>query len=585
MTQAIQNDIPIERDVLGAERKKAAIFLRVSTPGQVNTDYNPEGLSLPAQRSECERKARAVNADPVLEYIEPGVSGGLLVKRKVFRQMIADIRERSDIDYVIVWSVARWARNQEDHWSARGLINRAGAKLIAVKEPIGEDTSYGVMVEGVMAAAAAARRIEDSEDVSRGIRRKIAVGGTHSRASIGYRNIREPLPQGGEVRTVVVDQERAEIICWGYEMYATGVYSIADITTLLEVRGLRSRPTPCYPSKPLTQSQVHALLSNRYYLGEVKYHGKWYPGRHQPIIDPELFDKVQAVLAAHRIAGERDRKHTHYLKGSIFCGACGRRLTYSRNHGHGGTYEYFICSANQRHECPQRAQRADAVEAAIENHYHTITLHPDDCERMRRMVQTELSKMAKTSDEEIARCENLLADLKTQERKLMEKDYRDEISTELFSEESARIKRQRKDSEAIIARLNVEHDQIQDALDLVLGIFSRDLHDLYLRATPTQRRFLNQAIFAGLWVAHEDIERSEMTQPFAEIAVLAEARQIVEKAAQRQKKARQPAESGQAPVPKTETGALARGSIRTSMVELVGLEPTTSSLPAMRSPS
>jgi site-specific DNA recombinase len=87
-------------------------------------------------------------------------------------------------------------------------------------------------------------------------------------------NIREPLPQGGEIRTVTVDQERSEMICWGYEMYATGHYSIADVTTLLEARGLRTRPTPCHPSKPLSQSQVHALLSNRYYLGEVKYHGK-----------------------------------------------------------------------------------------------------------------------------------------------------------------------------------------------------------------------------------------------------------------------------------------------------------------------
>ena len=107
MTQTIQNDIPLDLEVLDGERKKAAIFLRVSTPGQVNTDYNPEGLSLPAQRTECERKAKAVGADPVLEYIEPGVSGGALVKRKVFRQMIADIRERGDIDFVIVWSVSR----------------------------------------------------------------------------------------------------------------------------------------------------------------------------------------------------------------------------------------------------------------------------------------------------------------------------------------------------------------------------------------------------------------------------------------------------------------------------------------------
>ncbi len=582
MTQMIQNDIPLDVDVLDGECKKAAIFLRVSTPGQVNTDYNPEGLSLPAQRTECERKAKAVGADPVLEYIEPGVSGGDLVKRKVFRQMIADIRERGDIDFVIVWSVARWARNQEDHWSARGLINRAGAKLIAVKEPIGEDTSYGVMVEGVMAAAAAARRIEDSEDVSRGIRRKITVGGTHSRASIGYLNVREPLPQGGEIRTVVIDKKRAKLIRWAYRTYATGLYSIADITTLLEVRGLRSRQTARYTAKPLSQSQVHALLSNQYYIGKVKYHGKYYPGRHEPIISEDLFDRVQAILASHKLAGERDRKHSHYLKGSIFCGACGGRLTYSQNTGNGGTFEYFVCLGNQRHKCAQRAQRVDAVEAAIENHYRTIAATEAERERVQAAVEQKLSEMTETSAQEIERCNALLADLKIQERKLMEKDYRDEISAELFSEESARIKRERADTTAIVARLNVHHDAIQDALALVLSIFSHDIHDLYLRATPTQRRFINQAIFKALWVSHEDIKDSQLNTPFDEIRVVSEATRIVNQGVQGHPKARK----SQAPDPKKEeSGALALGSSTESMVELAGLEPATFWLPARRSPN
>ncbi|MCA1705376.1 MAG: hypothetical protein LC808_19815 [Actinobacteria bacterium] len=34
----------------GARPKRALLYLRVSTPGQVNTDYNPEGISIPAQR-------------------------------------------------------------------------------------------------------------------------------------------------------------------------------------------------------------------------------------------------------------------------------------------------------------------------------------------------------------------------------------------------------------------------------------------------------------------------------------------------------------------------------------------------------
>jgi hypothetical protein len=37
--------------------KRAVIYLRVSSLGQVNTDYNPEGISIPAQRLACRRKA------------------------------------------------------------------------------------------------------------------------------------------------------------------------------------------------------------------------------------------------------------------------------------------------------------------------------------------------------------------------------------------------------------------------------------------------------------------------------------------------------------------------------------------------
>ncbi len=481
---------------------------------------------------------------------------------------------------MIVWSVSRWARNQEDHWTARGLINRAGAKLISVKEPIGEDTSHGVVLEGVLAAVAASRRIEISEDVSRGIRRKIEVGGTHSRAPIGYFNIREPLPQGGEVRTVIVDEERAEIIRWGYRTYATGLYSIADITTLLEVRGLRSRPTPCYVSKPLSQSAVHALLSNRYYMGEVKYHGKHYPGRHEPIISPELFDRVQAVLAAHKLAGERDRKHQHYLKGTIFCGSCGGRLTYSQNKGNGGTFEYFVCLANQRHKCPQRAQRVDAIEAAIENHYRSIAVTEADRERVGAAVEKKLAEMTETSSAELARCNALLADLKTQERKLMQKDYHDEISDELFREESARIKRERLDATAIVSRLNVHHEQIQNALALVLSVLSHDIHALYLRANSIQRRFINQSIFAAIMVSHEDIEDSQLNAPFDEIRIVSEATRIVEDAAATQEASKitdrlQKPKDGQSPRLLGESRALALGSITASMVGPAGLEPAT----------
>jgi hypothetical protein len=50
---------------------------------------------------------------------------------------------------------------------------------------------------------------------------------------------------------------------------------------------------------------LYHLLKNRIYVGEIPHHDNWYPGEHQAIVEPELFDQVQALLA--RNAAEQQR--------------------------------------------------------------------------------------------------------------------------------------------------------------------------------------------------------------------------------------------------------------------------------------
>ena len=47
-------------------------------------------------------------------------------------------------------------------------------------------------------------------------------------------------------------------------------------------------------------------------------------------------------MAAHTNSTERDRKHHHYLKGSLFCGRCGARMGLAWAKGNGGRYPYFL---------------------------------------------------------------------------------------------------------------------------------------------------------------------------------------------------------------------------------------------------
>ena len=65
--------------------KRAVVYLRVSTPSQVNTDYNPEGISLPAQRDACVPKVASLGAELMQEFIEPGRSATSIDQRPYSR--------------------------------------------------------------------------------------------------------------------------------------------------------------------------------------------------------------------------------------------------------------------------------------------------------------------------------------------------------------------------------------------------------------------------------------------------------------------------------------------------------------------
>src|SRR5688572_18745965 len=103
-----QHDRPTEM------RKRAFSYLRVSSAGQVNTDYDPEGISLPAQRAAIQRRAAELDAEIVAEFVEPGRSATSVDGRPVFREMMARLKAEKGIDYVLVYARSRLHRNSID---------------------------------------------------------------------------------------------------------------------------------------------------------------------------------------------------------------------------------------------------------------------------------------------------------------------------------------------------------------------------------------------------------------------------------------------------------------------------------------
>src|SRR3954453_23302037 len=103
MSESTLNKTMVERITDSRRRKRAVLYLRVSTPSQVHTDFNPEGISIPAQREAACRNAAELGAAVVDEFVEPGRTATSVDKRPVFQEMLARLRTEKCVDYIIVY--------------------------------------------------------------------------------------------------------------------------------------------------------------------------------------------------------------------------------------------------------------------------------------------------------------------------------------------------------------------------------------------------------------------------------------------------------------------------------------------------
>jgi len=153
------------------------------------------------------------------------------------------------------------------------------------------------------------------------------MGGSPTKAPISYLNVREKTA-GKDIGKVVLDPERALLVRETFRLYATTEYSLPELQSTMHAKGLTS-PYAHMPGAPVSVSKLTELLTNPFYIGIVQWGGARYEGQHMALIPQSLFDRVQETLRARDVAGVRQRRHEHYLKGLLHCGECGRRLSHS----------------------------------------------------------------------------------------------------------------------------------------------------------------------------------------------------------------------------------------------------------------
>lgn len=500
--------VPADHDGLN-DAQRAVAYIRVSTKEQAERGGFEEGFSIPAQRDAIRRAATEAGALIVEEFIDAGETA-TNARRPDLQRMLSYIKSNR-VDLCIVHKLDRLARNRADDVAIHLALRQAGVTLVSVTENI-DETPTGMLLHGIMSTIAEFYSRNLAGEVTKGLQQKAASGGTVTKAPLGYLNVRERDPQGREVRTVTVDPERAPLVAWAFEAYATGDRSLSDLADELAARGLTSLPTPKRPAKPIGVSTLQRMLRNPYYKGDIIYKGARHLGIQDRLVHPTVWTKVQNVLDAHNIAGDRTQTHEHYLKGSLYCG-CGKRMTinYARNR-HGETYPYFICLGRHMGTtgCERQAVLVSTVEHLVAEHYRTIELSPEAADALTGMIEDIFDRIdaeSETQRRDLTRQKERLED---EQLRLLQAHYADAISLPVLKKEQHRIEGMLTDIDQRLSAYRAGREDAKLRLRAYLHL-ATNAHAFYLACDDARRRLCNQAFFTKITLKENLDVTSEFT--------------------------------------------------------------------------
>lgn len=320
------------------------IYARYSSHKQ--TEQSIEG-----QLRVCEEYAKKNNLNIVGTYIDRAISGKT-DNRKNFKKMI-DESNSGKFDSVLVYKFDRFARNRYDSAMYKELLRKNGIKTISATEYISERPE-GIILEGMLESFAEYFSVELAQKVKRGMRESALKGNsTGGTIPLGYKI---------ENKKYVIDEERAKVVKFIFNEYASG-RTKKEIMEELNAKGIKTQK-----NNKFTISSFNRLLSNTRYIGLSTYAGIESDFTFPPIIDKELFEKVQNKLKSNRKMGGHIRtKQEYILTGKAFCGYCGSALIgVSGISKQKRKYCYYACKEQvKNHTCDKIKENKEDLENDI----------------------------------------------------------------------------------------------------------------------------------------------------------------------------------------------------------------------------
>jgi site-specific DNA recombinase len=325
---------------------RCVIYARVSTKEQQD-----EGYSIPAQLKGIRAFCASEKLSPVAEFVEAESAGK--AGRKQFGAMLDYLKANADVRVVVAHKLDRLYRNFSDQITLEEVV---GARARYVLGDM-SDTPQGELLRDVQLSVAKYYLTNLAEEVRKGMDEKVAQGGWPHRAPLGYLNDKA-------TRSIILDPATAPEVRWAFERYGSGLVSVEQLSDELAERGFLPG------GRKLHASRLHYMLANPIYCGRLRHKGVLYPGAHEPLITPPLFETVQATLTGKR-NGTKSRR-VFALRGALYCAECGCMITAGVHKGH----VYYRCTQGKGACANHSYTREEMLLAQVDELLARIELEP-----------------------------------------------------------------------------------------------------------------------------------------------------------------------------------------------------------------
>lgn len=325
------NDIKVEK-----RRKLIAIYCRVSTEEQ-----SENGYSIDEQERLLEEWCKKMGYVIYKCYSDRGISGKNIKDRPALKELLSDAKA-GKFDMVISWKINRVSRKLEDVLKIVNLLEKNNITFKSYSEPFETDTPAVRMQFQMMALIGEFERGTIAQNVKMGMIAKAKSGNWCGGRVLGYDLVPNNSPEEEKKgkNKLKINEKEAEIVRFIFNEYSKGK-GYKAITNQINKLGYKTKK-----GNDFSVGSIRDILTNPVYIGEIRYNVRqnWsekrrrninpnpirVKGKHEAIIDRELWDKVQLILESKKGKPSRIYDGEYPLTGILRCPKCGAGMVISR---------------------------------------------------------------------------------------------------------------------------------------------------------------------------------------------------------------------------------------------------------------